>query len=93
MFEWIKESHRLYHLAIGFVCTLVAGFVAGLLVLGAMEGKDCQYDSYNHGKPLTEWRWTNWDWLDIWAGVIGAAGAVILRLAMAATVIMVIANA
>ena len=43
----------------------------GLGCIGGMEFKDCHHSYGNANKPLREWNWSAWDWLDCAAGLLG----------------------
>lgn len=78
--KWLKESNRLYHVGIGFFAAMVGTIIAAMLVAGAMEGKDCQGDPDNQGKPLRQWTWRKWDWKDFFATVIGGVGGQVVQI-------------
>lgn len=92
--RWIIESNRWKHLvgiAIVAIATFVMMFViyattswqtfvvavyVSLAVAAAMEFKDVHHA--NGDKPILEWDWSAWDWLDITAGILGYAVAAVL---------------
>lgn len=71
MCKWIKESNRLYHLAIGFISALFGTVIGAIEVATAMEGKDCHHDKENAGKKPWNWTFRCFDWLDWTATVLG----------------------
>ncbi len=72
MFDWLKESNRIYHLIGGFV--LGALFVPStvICVALAMEFKDCA--SANETYDVRKWKdWSQFDKIDIATTVLGGA--------------------
>lgn len=67
--SWFTESNRWKHciLAIPFGLILTILCVIGLAI--GMEFKDCHYANGN--KPIREWSWSSWDWLDFISTIIG----------------------
>lgn len=58
--RWLVDSHRLLHVAGGFVVGLLFTLLAALGAAGALEFKDHQWGG-------------QWDWLDFAATLIGGA--------------------
>lgn len=75
---WLKESNRDKHLLFaipaGFLFTIL--FVAGLA--SGMEFKD--EAKYSYYKPIKDWSWEHWDWLDWFATMIGGLIGQILQI-------------
>ena len=68
---WLTKSNRPYHLKIGFWSAFFGTIIGSIEVGIALEGKDCQHDPDNAGKPIREWTWKSWDWKDFWATMLG----------------------
>ena len=75
---WLKESNRLAHLKYGayssFIGTIL--FATGLAV--GMEFKDCHYA--NGDTPILKWNWSNFDWLDFLATILGGVVGQLLQI-------------
>ena len=69
--SWLKESNRAYHVGIGFGCAIIGTIIGAAIAAVCLEGKDCQGDADNAGKPVHEWTWSAWDWKDFLATLIG----------------------
>lgn len=64
VWRWLRESHRVYHLACGFLVGLVLGVRAAVAVGAAFEVKDCQHSRENAGRGFRDWSWRCFDWAD-----------------------------
>lgn len=69
--KWLKESNRWKHLVGVMVVSMVGTLLMGIGCIAGMEFKDCHHSYGNAGKPLREWDWSAWDWLDCAAGLLG----------------------
>lgn len=83
--KWLEESNRWKHLVGIFAVSLFGTILMGIGCVAGMEFKDVHHSYGNDGRPLREWNWGAWDWLDVWAGMIGGLAA------MAVHVVIVIA--
>lgn len=70
--EWLLTSNRWKHLVGVFLLSLLGTALMGIGRIGGMEFKDVHHAN-GDTKPLREWDWSAWDWLDVIAGLIGAA--------------------
>lgn len=76
--EWLRESNRWKHLVGIFFVSLVGTVLMGIGCIGGMEFKDVHHAN-GDSKPMREWDWSAWDWLDCAAGVIGGILAVAIH--------------
>lgn len=72
--SWFTESNRYKHFTLG----IPTGFLTIPFTLGiatGMEFKDVHH--CNGDKPIKEWKWDSWDWIDwsctVVGGIIGNA--------------------
>lgn len=66
--SWFTESNRYKH----FILGIPTGFLTILFTLGiatGMEFKDVHH--CNGNKPIKEWKWDSWDWIDWLCTVVG----------------------
>jgi hypothetical protein len=77
--KWLEESNRWKHLVGIFVVSLFGTILMGIGCVAGMEFKDVHHSYGNDGKPLREWKWCAWDWLDVWAGMIGGIAATMVH--------------
>ena len=76
IWKWLNDSNRLKHFGLGFAYGLGAddtycAVYGGIGVSGALEFKDCHYS--NGAKPIKNWDFSSWDWIDFaltFAGVM-----------------------
>lgn len=68
--KWLAESNRWKHLVGCIILTYCSNIFVTIGCMGGMEFKDVHHANGN--KPMREWDWSAWDWLDIAAGAIGA---------------------
>lgn len=85
---WLKESNRMQHLIGVFLVSLIGTALMGIGCIGGMEFKDCHHDARNYGLPMDRWTWRCWDWLDVWAGLIGAALAVAVHVVVVLLILL-----
>lgn len=69
--KWLKESNRWKHLVGVMVVSMFGTLLMGIGCIAGMELKDVHHSYGNDGKPLREWNWSAWDWLDCAAGLLG----------------------
>lgn len=69
--KWIKESNRWKHLVGVMVVSMFGTILMGIGCIAGMEFKDVHHSHGNASKPLREWNWEAWDWLDCAAGLLG----------------------
>ena len=69
--KWLKESNRWKHLVGVMVVSMFGTLLMGIGCIAGMEFKDVHHRYGNDGKPLREWNWSAWDWLDCAAGLLG----------------------
>ena len=69
--SWLLESNRWKHLVGILVLSLLGTFLMGVGCIGGMEFKDVHHAN-GDSKPMREWDWSAWDWLDVVAGMVGA---------------------
>jgi hypothetical protein len=69
MCRWLKESNRTKHLLLAIPIGLVFTMLCILGVASGMEFKDVHHANGN--KPIREWSWMAWDWLDWLATMLG----------------------
>ena len=67
----MKQSHRWWHIVIGFLVGLYFGFGAAVCVGIAFEGKDVQHDPRNAKRTFRDWTWKAWDGIDLGLTVAG----------------------
>ena len=67
----LKESNRRKHLVGVMVVSMFGTLLMGIGCIAGMEFKDVHHSYGNDGKPLREWNWSAWDWLDCAAGLLG----------------------
>ena len=84
--SWINTSNRDKHLIGIFALSLIGTALMGIGCILGLELKDCQQDKKNTSKPISQWNWRRWDWLDCLAGAIGC----ILATAIHAIIILII---
>lgn len=76
--SWFTESNRWKHFVLaipfGFLFTILC--VIGLAI--GMEFKDCHYA--NDNIPLLKWNWSNFDWLDFLATILGGVVGQLLQI-------------
>lgn len=77
--NWLLESNRWKHLIGIFVVSLFGTLLMGIGCIGGMEFKDVHHANGDK-KPIREWEWSAWDWLDVLAGMIGGVMAVVVHL-------------
>jgi len=85
IFKWLNESNRMKHLIGVFIVSLFGTALMGIGCIGGMEFKDCHYAN-GDSKPLREWDWSAWDWLDCLAGLLGCIPAVAIHAAIASII-------
>ncbi|MBP5545727.1 MAG: hypothetical protein J6X59_00385 [Bacteroidales bacterium] len=68
--RWLIESNRWKHLVGIFVVSLFGTLLMGIGCIGGMEFKDVHHAN-GDSKPIWQWDWSAWDWLDVLAGMIG----------------------
>ena len=69
--KWLKNSNRWKHLVGIMVVSMFGTLLMGIGCIAGMEFKDCHHSYGNANKPLQEWNWSAWDWVDVWAGLLG----------------------
>lgn len=83
--NWFTESNRWKHFALaipfGFVFTILC--VLGLAT--GMEFKDVHH--VNGNKPVKQWSWKAWDWLDWLATMFGGLAGQALQVGLALAII------
>jgi len=87
--NWLKESNRWGHLKGVYVISLLGTALMGIGCIGGMEFKDCHHSHGNASKPIREYDWSAWDWLDVAAGAIGCLLAVLTHALVALLVYLV----
>lgn len=70
--DWLLTSNRWKHLVGVFLLSLIGTALMGIGCVGGMEFKDVHHYNGDH-VPFRNWDWSPWDWLDVLAGLIGAA--------------------
>ena len=75
--KWLQESNRWKHLVGIFIVSFFGTILMGIGCIGGMEFKDVHHA--NGDKPMREWDWSAWDWLDCLAGLIGGILAMIIH--------------
>ena len=70
LYGWILESNRWKHLVGVFFVSVLGTILMGIGCIGGMEFKDVHHAN-GDSKPIWEWGWGAWDWLDCLAGFIG----------------------
>ena len=77
---WFLESNRWKH----FVLAIPEGFLLTIFFAAGcgtgMEVKDCHYDPVNAGKPIYEWSFRAWDWLDWISTFLGGLVGQVLQI-------------
>lgn len=68
--SWITESNRWKHLVGIMILSFFGTILMGIGCIGGMEFKDVHHAN-GDSKPIWEWDWSAWDWLDVLAGMIG----------------------
>lgn len=86
--KWLEESNRWKHLVGIFLVSLLGTALMGIGCIAGMEVKDVHHSHGNAYKPISEWDWSAWDWLDCLAGGIGAVCAVAVHVAVMAAVVV-----
>lgn len=86
--RWLQESNRWKHLVGIFVVSFLGTLLMGIGCIGGMEFKDVHHAN-GDSKPMRQWDWSAWDWLDCLAGLIGG----ILGQALQLLVILIICKA
>lgn len=80
--QWLGSSNRLLHALGGLIVGLTLGLRAALAAAAAMELKDVHHSHGNAKKPIRQWNWSSWDWLDILAtaagGLLGGAAQALI---------------
>jgi hypothetical protein len=77
--KWLFESNRWKHLLGIFIVSIFGTALMGIGCIGGMEFKDVHHAN-GDSRPMWEWDWSAWDWLDCAAGAIGAAIATAIHL-------------
>lgn len=77
--RWLTESNRWKHLIGIFVVSLFGTLLMGIGCIGGMEFKDVHHAN-GDSKPIRQWDWSAWDWLDCLAGLIGGLIAVAVHI-------------
>lgn len=72
--DWLLTSNRWKHLVGVFLLSLIGTALMGIGCVGGMEFKDVHHYNGDH-VPFRKWDWSPWDWLDVLAGLLGAAFA------------------
>ena len=88
LLSWLLTSNRMKHLIGIFILSLVGTALMGIGCAGGMEFKDVHHDNGN--RPIREWDWKAWDWLDFLAGGIGAALATVIHGVIALAVVLIV---
>lgn len=78
MCKWLNESNRRKHYVGILIVSMFGTILMGIGCIGGMEFKDVHHD--NGDKPIREWNWKAWDWLDIAAGLLGGLTGQALQL-------------
>jgi len=76
---WLLTSNRWKHLVGIFVVSLFGTLLMGIGCIGGMEFKDVHHAN-GDDKPIRQWDWSAWDWLDCLAGLIGGLLATLVQL-------------
>lgn len=76
---WLLTSNRWKHLVGIFVVSLFGTLLMGIGCIGGMEFKDVHHAN-GDAKPISQWDWSAWDWLDCLAGLIGGLLATLIQL-------------
>lgn len=77
--RWLTESNRWKHLIGIFIVSLFGTLLMGIGCIGGMEFKDVHHAN-GDSKPIRQWDWSAWDWLDCLAGLIGGLIAVAVHI-------------
>ena len=83
--KWLFVSNRWKHLMGIFIVSLFGTLLMGIGCIGGMEFKDVHHAN-GDSKPISQWDWSPWDWLDCLAGLIGG----LLATAIHAAIILLI---
>lgn len=67
---WLRESNRWKHLVGIAAVSFVGTILMGIGCIGGMEFKDVHHTN-GDSRPIKEWDWSAWDWLDVAAGLLG----------------------
>lgn len=78
--SWFTESNRYKHFLLAIPFGVVFTILCALGLALGMEFKDCHYA--NGDKPLRDWNWSNWDWLDFAATILGGLVGQIIQIAI-----------
>ena len=78
--SWFTESNRYKHFLLAIPFGVVFTILCALGLALGMEFKDCHYA--NGDKSLRDWDWSNWDWLDFAATILGGLVGQIIQIAI-----------
>lgn len=88
MMSWFTESNRKKH----FILAIPFGFLFTILcVIGlatGMEFKDCHFNNGN--KPLKDWDWSSFNWLDFLATILGGVVGQLLQLILLFLILLMV---
>ena len=68
--SWFSESNRWKHFVLGIPCGFFLTTLFGAGIATGMEFKDVHHDNGN--KPIRQWSWRCWDWIDWLCTVCGS---------------------
>lgn len=89
---WLRTSHRMQHLKGIYLVSLVGTELMGIGCICGMEFKDVHHSFGNDSKPIREWNWSAWDWLDVAAGLIGCLLSLLTKAAIAVILYLILSN-
>lgn len=78
--SWFTESNRYKHFLLAIPFGVVFTILCALGLALGMEFKDCHY--VNGDRLLMDWNWSNWDWLDLTATILGGLVGQVIQIAI-----------
>ena len=86
---WLRTSHRLQHLWGIYLVSLLGTELMGIGCICGREFKDVHHSFGNDSKPIRQWNWSAWDWLDVAAGLIGCFLSLLTKAAIILIILLI----
>ena len=76
--NWFTESNRWKHFVLAIPFSFIFTLLCAIGLAVGMEFKDCYYA--NGDTPILKWNWSNFDWLDFLATILGGVVGQLLQI-------------